>query len=85
MVGTLNPKDWPDIHTSPFGAVPESTSSKWRLITTLSAPLHYSVTDGIGRVFDCKLLLLMMLYYYIYIACPCYWFDDNLSAMYAVM
>ena len=49
MVGPLNPKDWLGIHTSPFGVIPKSTPGKWRLITNLSAPQHYSVNDGISR------------------------------------
>lgn len=49
MVGPLNPKDWPGIHISPFGVIPKSTQGKWRLITNLSAPQHFSVNDGISR------------------------------------
>ena len=49
MVGPLDPKEWPNVHVSPFGVIPKSTPGKWRLITNLSAPLHFSVNDGISK------------------------------------
>lgn len=42
MVGPLDPKEWPNVHVSPFGVIPKSTAGMWRLITNLSAPLHFS-------------------------------------------
>ena len=83
MAGPLNPKDWPDILTSPFGVIPKSTPGKWRLITTLYFCTSYSVNDGIRRV----LAFFLMLYYYILHvhgihtlhvhAIHTYWLDDN--------
>jgi len=74
MVGPLNPKDWPDIHTSPFGVIPKSTPGKWKLTTTLYLYTSYSVNDGIRRVlafFD-VVLLYITCPCYSYIGCPCY-------------
>ena len=49
MVGPLDPNEWPCIHVNPFGVIPKFTLGKWKLITSLSAPSHGSVNDGISK------------------------------------
>ena len=47
IIGPLDPKEHPYIHTSRFGVIPKSTPGKWRLIVDMSSPEGGSVNDGI--------------------------------------
>ncbi len=49
LIGPLNPKHYPYVHTSSLGAIPKKYSDKWRLILDLSHPKPHSVNDGISR------------------------------------
>ena len=49
ILGPINPRSVPGLHTSRFGVIPKGHSSgKWRLITDLSSPEGASVNDGIS-------------------------------------
>ena len=47
IIGPLDPKEHPYIHTSRLGVIPKSTPGKWRLIVDMSSPEGGSVNDGI--------------------------------------
>ena len=48
IVGPLNARCFPQIHTSRFGVIPKSNQpGKWRLILNLSAPDGFSANDGV--------------------------------------
>ena len=49
ILGPLDPKLYPQVHTSRFGIIPKSTPGKWRLIVDLSSPRGKSVNDGIAE------------------------------------
>ena len=47
LVGPLPPGLAEQVHVSPLGLVPKPHSDKWRMIVDLSAPVAFSVNDGI--------------------------------------
>ena len=47
IVGPLDLKEHPILHTSRFGVILKSTPGKWRLIVDMSSPEGGSVNDGI--------------------------------------
>ena len=49
VLGPLDPKSFPQVHTSRFGIIPKSTPGKWRLIVDLSSPEGRSVNDGVAQ------------------------------------
>ena len=49
LIGPFDRSAFPWVQTSPFGVIPKSEPGKWRLIVDLSAPLGFSVNDGIER------------------------------------
>ena len=54
ILGPLDPAEYPQVHTSRFGVIPNSTPGKWRLIVDMSSPDGVSVNDGI-KEFLCSL------------------------------
>ena len=50
VLGPLDPKDFPQVHTSRFRVIPKGPpeANKWRLIVDLSSPEGASINDGIG-------------------------------------
>ena len=48
VLGPLDPSQFPQVHTSPFGVIPKS-SGGWRLIVDLSSPKGSSVNDGVSK------------------------------------
>lgn len=49
VLGPLEQREHPHIHTSPIGVIPKGSSGKWRLIVDLSSPEGESVNEGIGK------------------------------------
>lgn len=47
IVGPLDPKEYPFVHSNRFGVIPKSSPGKWRLIVDMSSPEGRSVNDGI--------------------------------------
>ena len=47
IIGPLDPKHYPHIHTSLFGVITKGTPGKWWLILDLFSPEGGSVNEGI--------------------------------------
>lgn len=48
MIGPVDPKSVPGLHTNRFGVIPKDhATNRWRLITYLSFPEGTSINDGI--------------------------------------
>ena len=48
MIGPMDPKSVPRLHTNWFGVIPKDhATNRWRLITDLSFPEGTSINDGI--------------------------------------
>ena len=49
LVGPLTRENFLQVHTSPFGVIPNSEPGKWRLIVDLSSPWGKSINDGTSK------------------------------------
>ena len=50
VLGPFDRDQFPLLQVSPFGVIPKSELSKWRLILDLSSPEVFSVNDGVDKV-----------------------------------
>ena len=49
LMGPLDRSKFPHVHISPFGVIPKSEPSKWRLILDLFSPKGNSINNGVDR------------------------------------